>query len=104
MSKSQLYESERSIVPSRINKNIFLSSKVFFVNVRPPKVLPKSIMAPLPILPSSTEKPISATLDKLLKRKNIWTNELKIKFVAKLFSLCSELIKVSKKLFTLKPI
>ena len=92
-----------SETPSKINKKIELASKVISFMSRPSKFLPKAIIAPLPALPTKTEKPSSTTLDKLLLRKNWWTPEFKTKFITKLFSLCIELIKVTRKLFSLKP-
>ena len=102
-SKSQIVVSQFSETPSRESKNIALASKVFSFISRPPKFLPKSILAPLPTLSAVAEKPSSTTLDKLLLKKSWWTSDFKTKFICKLFSLCIELVKVTRKLFSLKP-
>ena len=102
-SKSQISLSQFGDTPSKISRNITIASKVFSFISRPQKGLPKSIMAPLPVLRAIEEKPSSTTLDKLIIRKNWWTSDFKTKFISKLFSLCIELVKVTRKLFSLKP-
>lgn len=66
-------------------------------------MLPKKIMAPLPPIPTVSALPASLTLDKLLLRRGWWRPEVKVKFILKLVDLCLELVKVSRKLFSLKP-
>jgi hypothetical protein len=66
-------------------------------------MLPRKIMAPLPPIPSMSTLPAEMTLDKLLYRRSWWTTEIKAKFALKLLDLCLELVKVSRKFFSLKP-
>jgi hypothetical protein len=66
-------------------------------------MLPKRITAPLPPIPIPTVFPASLTLDKLLLRRSWWRPETKARFLLKLIDLCLELVKVSRKLFSLKP-
>jgi len=78
----------------RIKQGVF-----FFIN-RPHK----NTVAPLPPLLLNPPTPISLTLDKLLHKKSLLSNPvIRSKLVFKLFDLGIELVKVSKKLFSLKP-
>jgi hypothetical protein len=61
------------------------------------------MITPLPTLPVPSEKLASATLDKLLLRKSWWTVDTKKIVILKLFGLSLELVKVNRKLFSLKP-
>lgn len=67
------------------------------------KALPKSIINPLPQIPNPSVIPSTMTLDKLLSRKSWGSTELKNTFVLKLFNLSIELVKVTRKLFSLRP-